>query len=295
MADKYDLAWFEEAWETTARQDAATTAAAWDREAPHWDKRARQQEGLPPRLRDTVAWLEQRGLLRPEFAVADIGCGPGRFAAEFARRCRQVLAVDVSGQMLEFGRRYAAEQGLDNIEFACADFPAADVAAAGWAGRFDLVFSAITPAVRGADGLRNLLALSRAWCCNYSFVYNVNPLHDRLLEQVFSRPPQRCKTSHSQWFYELFSLLWLRGYYPRADYYKERRDERLPAAQETAEDLCRRLLPRVEQTAEAVRRILAFLEQEADGQGLVPASSDCWFGILLWDVREQGLEGRVQR
>ncbi|MBR2783868.1 MAG: methyltransferase domain-containing protein [Firmicutes bacterium] len=295
MAEAFDRDWFERAWEETGRQDEAATAAVWDREAPRWDRRARQEQAFSPRLRDTVAWLEQRGLLGPELDAADIGCGPGRFAAEFARRCRQVLAVDVSGQMLEFGRRYAAEQGLTNIEFAEADFSAADVAELGWAGRFDLAFSAITPAIRGRRGLDNLIAVSRAWCCNYSFVYNVNGLHDRLLEQVFSRPPQRCKTSHSQWFHELFNLLWLRGYYPRVDYYQEHREQGLPADRETAADLRRRLLPPELQTEDSLSRILAFLEREADGRGLVPEISDCWFGILLWDVREQGLDGRVER
>lgn len=287
MTGKYDLTWFEEAWDGKWQAGRENSTAVWDREAPIWDERARKKEGASPRLADTVAWLERQGLLTPEQEVADIGCGPGRFAAEFARRTRRVLAVDVSAQMLECGRRYAEEEGLDNIEFAQADFSTADVAALGWEGRFDLVFSSITPAVRGKKGLDNLLALSRAWCYNSSFVYNVNQLHDRLLDQVFSLPPRRCKTNHSQWFYELFSLLWLRGYYPRADYYKEHRERPLPLTRGTAEELSRLLLPEEMQTEGALNDILRFLRKEAGDEGNVLEISDCWFGVLLWDVRER--------
>ena len=287
MPERYDLTWFEQSWDSRRDPGDSSSSARWDREAPNWDKRARKRGGPSPRIKDTVAWLERQGLLTPEQTVADIGCGPGRFAAEFARRVRQVLAVDISGRMLEYGRRFAAEQGLSNIEFAEADFPDADVAASGWEGQFDLVFSSITPAVRGLKGLDNLLAMSRGWCFNSCFVYNVDQLHDRLLDRVFSLPPRRCKTSHSQWFQELFNLLWLRGYYPRADYYKEHREEAIPADRETAEDLARFLLPEELQTEQSLTRILSFLQQEADTEGLVTEVSDCWFGFLLWNVREK--------
>lgn len=291
MDNKYDLAWFEQAWEEKWEEGRANHRQTWDQRAGQWEAKFRR-EGIrrqqnEQRIRDTAAWLRQRGLLTPEQDVADIGCGPGRFAAEFARTSRRVLGVDLSPRMTEYGQAFAVEQGLSNISFAAVDFQQADVRELGWENSFDLVFSSITPAVRGKRGLDNLLAMSRAWCYNSCFVHSYNRLHDQVLEQVFQRKPKACMTSHSHWFQELFNLLWLRGYYPRSDYYRQYRELPLAAEPETARELVEYLLPEAEQTPDNIRRVLAFLRRQADDRGQVVEISECWYGILLWDVREQ--------
>jgi len=47
--------------------------------------------------------------------VIEIGAGTGIFTLAIARRCREVVAVDVSGGMLEKLRQKAAREGLTNI------------------------------------------------------------------------------------------------------------------------------------------------------------------------------------
>lgn len=49
--------------------------------------------------------------------VLDIGSGPGHTALLFATRAREVVASDPTAEMLDQGRRLAAERGLDNISF----------------------------------------------------------------------------------------------------------------------------------------------------------------------------------
>ena len=123
-------------------------------------------------MRDTAVRLRQRGLLGPEQDVADVGCGPGRYVAEFAKTARSVMGTDISPKMTGFGAAYCREQGLTNVSFQPVDFRRADIAALGWEGKFDLVYSSITPAISGLSGLDNLIRMSRAWCFNASFVYN---------------------------------------------------------------------------------------------------------------------------
>lgn len=55
--------------------------------------------------------------------ICDIGCGSGRFVAEFARRgAARVMGVDVAPEMLKLARTVAAGQGVDDrCDFACAD------------------------------------------------------------------------------------------------------------------------------------------------------------------------------
>lgn len=49
--------------------------------------------------------------------VLDIGSGPGHTALLFATRAHEVVASDPTAQMLDQGRRLAAERGLDNVSF----------------------------------------------------------------------------------------------------------------------------------------------------------------------------------
>lgn len=51
----------------------------------------------------------------PEDVVADFACGTGAFARKAARRCRKVLAIDLSAAMLDFVQWKAREEGLTNL------------------------------------------------------------------------------------------------------------------------------------------------------------------------------------
>jgi len=67
----------------------------------------------------------------------DIGCGPGHTALAFAPRVREVVAVDLTEDMLTQGRRLAGERGIGNAVFQrgdVEDLPFPD-------GSFDLVTS----------------------------------------------------------------------------------------------------------------------------------------------------------
>jgi cyclopropane fatty-acyl-phospholipid synthase-like methyltransferase len=66
--------------------------------------------------------------------LLDVGCGPGRYAIEFARRgAREVWGVDFAPAMLDLARTAAAETGVgDRTRFVGGDFLAAEVA-----GSFD--------------------------------------------------------------------------------------------------------------------------------------------------------------
>ncbi|NNK46733.1 MAG: class I SAM-dependent methyltransferase, partial [Altererythrobacter sp.] len=47
-----------------------------------------------------------------------IGCGSGGTAITHARHVAHVTATDVSGKMLEFAKKNAAEAGIDNVTFS---------------------------------------------------------------------------------------------------------------------------------------------------------------------------------
>ncbi len=57
----------------------------------------------------------------PPLVVADLGSGEGLLAELLARSCKQVIAVDNSEKMVEFGARKARKNGVENLEFRLGD------------------------------------------------------------------------------------------------------------------------------------------------------------------------------
>ena len=77
------------------------------------------------------------GLIHPEksWHVLDVATGAGHTALAMAPHVADVLATDLTPQMLEQTRRLAAERGLTNVTTAIADAEALPYED----GRFDLV------------------------------------------------------------------------------------------------------------------------------------------------------------
>ncbi len=55
--------------------------------------------------------------LTPEMNVVEFGCGTGSTAVIHAPKVRAYNAIDIAENMVEIGRRKAAEAGLSNLEF----------------------------------------------------------------------------------------------------------------------------------------------------------------------------------
>jgi SAM-dependent methyltransferase len=74
---------------------------------------------------------------RPDARVLDLGCGGGHVSYRVARHVREVVACDLTADMLDQVKRTASERGLDNIvaqQGAAERLPFAD-------GAFDIVLS----------------------------------------------------------------------------------------------------------------------------------------------------------
>jgi ubiquinone/menaquinone biosynthesis C-methylase UbiE len=101
--------WFpDELARAGAEHRDAAYVAAYDRKA-----------GFDPA--DDVDLLRRLGLDEAATLV-EIGAGTGALALAAAPFCDSVVAVDVSGTMLETGRRKALRLGIDNVEFVQAGF-----------------------------------------------------------------------------------------------------------------------------------------------------------------------------
>lgn len=280
-----DLAYFAAMQESQPKDRPDHSAKKWDQRAEAWEKERREKQKGDARVRSAVAYLEEQGLLQPDFHVADVGCGPGRFAVAFARRVRWVTGFDLSPRMIHYGLEYARREGVANLTLQALDFQTLEVEAAGLRRAFDLVFSSLTPAVHGQAGLEKMMDMSRAYCCNITHLYHRNSICRQLQEELFGIPP--VSPWGGRWFYSLFNLLLLRGYLPQTSYDRQLEARRFVPSQDYAAMLLERVLPPAERTEKNQARIFAWLQEHTDGEGMLTETSEACYGRILWDVRDR--------
>jgi SAM-dependent methyltransferase len=93
-----------EAW----LQQVRTT---WDERVQWWDEMSEQNATAPDRATDLDRTIDRLGL-NPGDRIYDAGCGSGQFAIAFAERGFQVVASDISPNMIERARQHAQNRSL---------------------------------------------------------------------------------------------------------------------------------------------------------------------------------------
>lgn len=74
--------------------------------------------------------------LMPPVTIADLGAGEGTFSLLLAQRAKQVIAVDNSDKMVEYGTSTARRLGVENIEYRKGDLEEVPIED----GTIDIVF-----------------------------------------------------------------------------------------------------------------------------------------------------------
>ncbi len=83
----------------------------WTRRAASWDHGA----GNNPALLKVVERVLAEADPSSEVSAVDLGCGSGQVTLALAKRCRTVLGVDVSEQMIALLLANAERQGVSNV------------------------------------------------------------------------------------------------------------------------------------------------------------------------------------
>ncbi len=111
--------------------------------------------------------------------VLDLGAGTGVHALALARQAQQVVALDLSADMLAPLRALK----LPNVECRSEDWAGVDLGPRGWCRGFDLVWAAMTPLAGDAALLAKLEAASRGLCCAITWGRERS---DPVIEQAFA-------------------------------------------------------------------------------------------------------------
>lgn len=282
-----DLQYFMQMQEENPSDAPKHSAQMWDRRADAWEKARMEgkKESDSDRIENTVEFLRGQGLLTADQSVADIGCGPGRFATAFARSAGKVTGFDFSENMVRYGMEYAKRQGRDNVEFKVCDFQTLDIEKEGYREAFDLVFSSMTPAIHGMAGLKKSMDMSRAYCCNITQISTNDQLLIRITKDLYGKNPPEFKMG--RWFYSMFNVLFLMGYYPEVSYYHRHQEHLVFPDESYTEMLMRQLMPSEEWNKENEQRIWKWLQDHMNSDGAVEEQKDTCYGRILWDVRKR--------
>ncbi len=281
--NREDLEYFLSFLEPSAPENPWHTPEIWDNRADLWEKERELQRKRDERVENTMEFLMHKGILNEHCRVADIGCGPGRFAAAFARHAQWVVGYDLSPRMAAYGNAYLQSQGLTNAQICCRRFSSLDIEAEGLQGAFDLVFSSLTPAVHTLEGLLKSIDMSRGWCLNISRIHRSNPLREQLLREGFGTEPE--SRAGGEFFYSLFNLLFLLGYRPETSFFTRRKENRVRPDEAYASYVMEHALPHEAHSPENKRKILEWLLAHTEDDGFLTDASEGVYGRILWDVR----------
>lgn len=163
---------------------------------------------LAPQILDE---LERIGLLTPHSTVLDVGAGTGAYALPLARRSAQVTALDMSPEALSLLEKRAGDRGAHNLQTTLAMWET-------YASeqRYDLVFSAMCPAICDCASLARFEAASTNGCALLTVGAGSRSQLRSQLRPLLSRQPL---TGLSPDVIYSFNLLYAQGKQPELRFF----------------------------------------------------------------------------
>lgn len=163
----------------------------WNQAADHFQKIIDDENGgYTNRL---LKFLCEEGALKKGSRVADIGCGAGKYAVQFARLGCSLLLVDFSENMMAYTKKNLASYGIETEESVC-DWSAVDIEKNGWKNSVDLAFASMTPAVASDEDIFKLCEISRKYCFMSKFLSRKNLLFQEIADKCGIEDEQETET-----------------------------------------------------------------------------------------------------
>ena len=141
------------------------------------------QLGLSDYHKNMLAFLTERGMLRPGCRVIDVGCGVGKYGTYFAAMGCDVTLTDISAGMLEMAKANMAAFDTPWTTLEC-DFQTVDSAHPVFREGFDLAISTMCPAIGDVATVHKISDMVRGWCFITHFTAWDEPLRRRFFDKL---------------------------------------------------------------------------------------------------------------
>lgn len=215
MLEDRNLEYWIEQWQKK-QQDAIACNLFWDKKAKSYSEyKSKRDEKINP----VLELLKEKGILKKSSKVLDIGCGPGTHAIAMARECQEVVALDISQEMLQYLDKNIKREGLNNIKYYKLNWEKVDLSEYKWEKKFDLVFANMTPGIYNYSTFKKMLDASKGYCYLSGFIQREDQLWDALDKEIVGKVSFNREMGDK--IYYAFNILWNLGYYPEI-IYKER-------------------------------------------------------------------------
>ena len=208
-----DISYFTQLW-NEGKPAVPSDKSFWNNRANEFNKLVCQ--GTPDeRIRKIVEFLSYNRLLTLDSRVLDIGCGPGRFAVEFAKKSADVIGIDISDKMLDYAVNNAAAESLTNVSFKTLNWDEVNLEEFDWEKRFDLVIAINSPGIHDQITLEKMITASRGYCFLSNFADRYDSVQDIIRTDILKLEGVKF---YNNAVYSIFNILWLMGYYPNITY-----------------------------------------------------------------------------
>ncbi|SDK18171.1 class I SAM-dependent methyltransferase [Natronincola ferrireducens] len=271
-----DLNYWIEKWQPKKLSSSATSEF-WNKRAKSYNRDVFEKQEESNYVIDL---LEKYNLLQKNNRVLDIGCGPGKNTIPMAKKCEEVIALDISQEMLEYVGEHGKEHGLDNIVCHEKNWEDISLDEYGWEKKFDLVVASMTPGVYNFSTLKKMLDASKGYCYLSGFINRRDEIWSRLEKEILGE--HNGNKSREDKIYYIFNILWNLGYHPEIHYF-DRTWEHVWSLEETIDLYKQRFNINHTLKEEEIKKIEAFLTAHQQ-EGKVIEKTEAKIAVLIWKV-----------
>ena len=210
-----DIQYFEKLWDDTkSKEKREKSISFWDSRAEDFNESSKKKKD-DKNFEELIKMFIDKEIVNESTSILDIGCGPGKYAIEFGKKCRQVTAIDISSNMMNFAKQNAEYAGLKNILFELVDWEDIEIEEKDWVNKFDLVFASMSPAINSKKALEKMIKASKNYCFLSTFINRKDYLQDYLADNM---KLEWKKNNFRDRFQIIFNILYSMGYYPELRY-----------------------------------------------------------------------------
>jgi len=276
----YWIGYWNRANPSSALMDEDSLVSFWDKRSADFAEKCVTTGGRK-RSRENIALLESSGFCPKGARVLDIGCGAGSLSLPLARAGATVTSFDISPGMLAQVQRAADREGLP-VSTVAGSWWTADIDRLDFRGKFDLVISSMTPAIRDAETLDRMMACSRGSCFYIgSFPGGRDAMLTDLLSRIGSFPlPRR----PAMGFLFPFMYLYLKGYRPEISFSRRQWNETLPPKKATAHAID--IISHDQAVTPAMKRAIGRYYKETAIDGKCVFKNQLFLGMMIWKVEK---------
>ncbi len=288
MSEIFDPQFWEDKWKKAARlgekRSNKEKIEKWNERADNFNINVSTPSGQV-RIQETIKFLEEYGALEkaPEATkyILDIGCGPGHYAIEFARRGYRVYALDPAEKMIEKLKEKMSQERAEvceRITPMVEDWLELDIYEQGFSKIFDLVFSSMSPATQDVNNLKKAIECSKKYC--YISAFAGSPFR-KSITTLLERHLGEEKTLHLDIFYPL-NWLYSSGYKPVLCFNDWNRLHRQPKEEAKAE--IKKMLEMFIEVDEKIDKDIEEYVETHEEEGYLTEEKGATSGMILFDV-----------